>query len=136
MTPINTPIIGTIEALTVDDPADTWSGGTMRVGGQFVIIPRNLIIELPANFLTLQQLFAQAPAACVALDESGLATSDGCLAGGVGGVASILANRSAAGSLSRASPVTPGRSSSAPARRGRSGSTSTARTAWTSSSPS
>ncbi len=91
------PLIGVIEVLKVDDPGNPWSGGRIVVGGQVVIIPRNMVIELPANFLTLQQIFAQAPAACVALGESGLAASDECAPGG--GVATILANRTAAGDV-------------------------------------
>lgn len=97
--PASVPLIGVIERLEVDDPGDTWSGGVIVVGGQVVIIPRNMIIELPANFLTLQQIFAQAPANCTGLGESGLAASDECLNVAGGGVATILANRTAAGDV-------------------------------------
>jgi len=55
-------VTGRIDLLNVDDPNDTWSGGQMVVGGQIVTLPRNLIIQLPANWLTLQQLFEEAPA--------------------------------------------------------------------------
>ena len=72
------PVIGEIERLTLNTPGDVWSGGTIVVGGQSIIIPRNLLIDFPANRLTLQQTFAQAPAACVANGESGLAKLDKC----------------------------------------------------------
>src|SRR5207302_8578234 len=53
------PVIGEVERLTVHTPGDGWSGGTSVVGGQSIIIPRNLLIDFPANRLTLQQTFAQ-----------------------------------------------------------------------------
>lgn len=95
---IAAPVVGTIEAISIDDPNDVWSGGLIVVGGQTVIIPRNVVLQLPANFLSLQQLFAQAPADCLAHGESGLASIDTC-SGGVGGVATILANQTAAGDI-------------------------------------
>ena len=55
------PIVGEIERISLDNPADVWSGGRIVVRGDNVVIPRNLLIDLPANRLTLQQLFAQAP---------------------------------------------------------------------------
>ncbi|RME41672.1 MAG: hypothetical protein D6796_15560, partial [Caldilineae bacterium] len=95
----NAPIAGEIQFLSVDNPADVWSGGTVVVGGQTVIIPRNLLVDLPANRLTLQQIFEQAPPTCKALGESGLARGDACLGGGAGGIATIAANRTSAGNL-------------------------------------
>jgi hypothetical protein len=86
-------ITGTIERITLDPPGDIWAGGTIKIGGETVIIPRNLLIDLPANRLTLQQLFEQAPPACQALGETGLAWTDVCLQGGRGGFATIHANR-------------------------------------------
>ena len=91
------PITGEIERITINNPADHWSGGTMVVGGQNVIIPRNLLMDLPANRLTLQELFAQAPAACIAAGETGLAKGDSCNTSGTGGFATIAANRTSAG---------------------------------------
>jgi len=84
---------GFIDSIVLDDPSDTWSGGTMVVAGTEVVIPRNLIITLPANWQTLQQLFANAPPACQLTGESGLAIADTCANGGLGGFATILANR-------------------------------------------
>src|SRR5437899_6327426 len=51
-------ISGTITAITTDaplSPTDIFAGGTITVGTQQVIIPRNLLLELPANRLTLWQ---------------------------------------------------------------------------------
>src|SRR5262245_846988 len=77
-TPSNVSIKGEIERITVTNPNDVWSGGTIVVGGQNVIIPRNLLIDLPANRVTLQQLFTQAPAGCIVNAQSGLAKADSC----------------------------------------------------------
>jgi len=50
-----------------------------------VILPENLLLDLPANRLTLWQLFDQPPAGCKAAGESGLAKADKCNASGAGG---------------------------------------------------
>ncbi len=93
------PISGEIQKLTVTDRTDVYSGGTMVVGGYTVILPRNLLIDLPANRLSLQQIFIQAPAGCVATLESGLAKTDTCNTSGTGGFAAISAVRTAAGDI-------------------------------------
>lgn len=93
------PISGEIEQLSLTNPADIYSGGTIVVGGQNVILPRNLLIDLPANRLTLQQIFEQAPAECVAAGQSGLAKGDSCNISGTGGFATISANRTSAGNV-------------------------------------
>jgi hypothetical protein len=97
---VSNVIGGEVERIIVDTPADTWSRGTMVVGGQNVIIPRNMVIDLPANRLTLQQLFAEAPSACAAdtngdgvPDQTGLAKADSCNSSFTGAAVSILANR-------------------------------------------
>lgn len=95
--PVNVPITGEIERITINDPADHWSGGIIQVGGQRIILPRNLLLDLPANRLTLKQLFDQAPAACVALGETGLAKGDRCNSSGAGGFATLSANQTNAG---------------------------------------
>jgi len=92
-------ITGEIERISLDNTSDHWSGGTIVVGGQIVILPRNLLLDLPANRLTLTQLFEQAPAACVTNGESGLAKADLCNQSGAGGFATISANRSDAGNV-------------------------------------
>jgi hypothetical protein len=60
-TPSPFNIIGYISAMTVDNPADHFSGGTVTVNGLKVIIPTNMYYLMPAAFLTQQDLFAQAP---------------------------------------------------------------------------
>jgi Big-like domain-containing protein len=90
---------GEIERLTLDNPADVYSGGVMVAGGVEMILPKNLLIDLPANRLSLQQIFDQAPAACKALGESGLAKADKCNATGSGGIATLSAVRTNAGNV-------------------------------------
>ena len=99
---------GEVERIIVDDPADRWSRGTMVVSGRNIIIPRNMVIDLPANRLTLQELFVNAPAACAAIDvdpddgipdETGLAKGDRCNASGTGAAVTILGNKTNAGDL-------------------------------------
>jgi hypothetical protein len=84
-------ITGSIDTICIDDPTDVWSGGTMVIGGQNVIIPRNLIIELPANRMSLQQLYQQAPPASFLEGETGLAVSDRSRVS-FPGFATVLAN--------------------------------------------
>ena len=93
------PITGEIERLTLNSQTDPWSGGVVVVGGQNIIIPRNLLADLPANRLTLNQIFAQAPAACLQRGESGLAKADFCNASKTGAIATIYANHTSAGNV-------------------------------------
>lgn len=97
--PVIAPVSGEIQSITLNDPNDHWSGGTLTVGGQNVIIPRNLLLDLPANRLTLQQLYAEAPDGCKAVGQTGLAKADSCNTTGMGGVATIAANRTNAGNV-------------------------------------
>jgi chitodextrinase len=95
----NVPVTGEIQRLTLNDANDVWSGGTIVVGGQNVTLPRNLLLDLPANRLTLQQLFAQAPAACASRGESGIAKADRCNTTGAGGIATLTAIRTVGGNI-------------------------------------
>jgi hypothetical protein len=95
--PVRAPVTGEIESITINDIGDPWSGGAIVVGGESVTLPRNLLIDLPANRLTLKQLFDQAPAACVAAGETGLAKGDSCNTSGTGGFAAIAANVTSGG---------------------------------------
>ena len=92
-------ISGEISRITLTTPGDYWSAGTLVISGQYVTIPRNLLIDLPANRLTLWQLFDQASAACKALGESGLTSTDRCNTTGTGAYASISANRTNGGNI-------------------------------------
>src|SRR3954454_3453836 len=92
-------LAGEVERLTVKDPHDIWSEATMVVGGQNVIIPRNLLADLPANRLTMQQLLEQAPPACAVRGETGLAKTDACNDSGTGAIATIEANRTPGGNV-------------------------------------
>lgn len=92
-------ISGEISRITLNEPNNYWTGGTMVISGQYVTIPRNLLIDLPANRLTLWQLFDLAPAACKALGESGLTSTDRCNTTGTGAYASISANRTNGGNI-------------------------------------
>jgi hypothetical protein len=98
---------GEVERITVDDPLDTWSSGTIVVSGRNIIIPRNMVLDLPANRLTLQQFFVNAPSACAAIDDNsdgipdqtGLAKGDSCNSSGTGAAITALGNKTNAGDL-------------------------------------
>ena len=98
---------GEVERIIVDNPTDPWSSGTIVVSGRNIIIPRNMVIDLPANRLTLQQFFVNAPSACAAIDvnndgipdETGLAKGDSCNNSGTGAAITALANKTNAGDL-------------------------------------
>ncbi|MEO5660935.1 MAG: hypothetical protein ABIQ90_14230 [Polaromonas sp.] len=64
-------IIGAIQAFTVTGAGD-FAGGTVTVNGITVLIPANLVVTLPAAYLTVGQLFAQSPVA----GQSALALAD------------------------------------------------------------
>ena len=82
-------LLSHITNIVIDDPTDVWSSGTITLqDGHQVIVPRNLVMDLPANRLTLANfcLGDQVPA-----DEL-LPGGDTSLCG-VGHLASIIANR-------------------------------------------
>ena len=54
-------IQGFIQEATLDNPLDILSGGTLKVNGHVVIVPKNLIVLMPAAALTWQELFNMAP---------------------------------------------------------------------------
>ena len=97
--PAQTDLAGEIERITLDNPADYWTGGKIVVGGQTVILPKNLLLDLPANRLTLWQLVDQAPEPCKSRGETGLAKGDTCNVSGTGGIATLTANRTNAGNI-------------------------------------
>ena len=55
-------VSGDISEIRLVDATDRFSAGTISLtGGETVVIPRNLILTLPANWLTLQEFAEQAP---------------------------------------------------------------------------
>ncbi|MGB7622955.1 MAG: hypothetical protein WBN92_11455 [Terriglobia bacterium] len=54
-------IVGFIQAATLDAPGDVMAGGTLKVNGQVVTIPRNTLLEMPAATISWAELFALAP---------------------------------------------------------------------------
>ena len=88
-------VLGEIENIFVDDMDDMFSAGWIVADGTAVRIPGGLLIDLPMNRMTLRDLMAAASPECLALGESGLASSDECMRnkGLQGGGAQILANR-------------------------------------------
>jgi hypothetical protein len=71
-------IDGFLQSATVTPggEADAHSGGTLTVNGHHVTVPRETIVILPANALTWQELFAQAPAPYAGTNQTGLALGD------------------------------------------------------------
>jgi hypothetical protein len=74
--------VGFIQSATLDAAcqADAHCGGTVTVNGHLVTIPKETVVEFPANALTWQEIFAQAPApyglAAAGGPSSGLAMAD------------------------------------------------------------
>lgn len=69
-------VVGHIQRLTLDSPADPLSGAKLTVNGVEVVLPKNLVIQLPAAYFTAQQLFDKAQGVSKKYGESGLALSD------------------------------------------------------------
>jgi hypothetical protein len=56
---------GYIQAATLDNAADPTSGGTLTINGIKMIVPKNSIIQMPANTLSWADLFDPAVSAAV-----------------------------------------------------------------------
>jgi uncharacterized protein (TIGR03382 family) len=71
-------LVGYIDAIELDDPADPLSGGTITANGIRVVIPRNTIVKMPASWLSMTDLFATAPLpyGLAGNGQSGLAHGD------------------------------------------------------------
>lgn len=67
-------LLGYLEEATLSG-ADVLAGGTLRVNGHLVIVPRNTIVTMPATFLTWEELFSQSPAPYTGA-QTGLALAD------------------------------------------------------------
>jgi hypothetical protein len=70
-------ITGFLQAATLDPACsgDGHCGGTLQVNGHTIVVPKETIVILPANALSWQELFAQAPAPYTAT-ATGMAMSD------------------------------------------------------------
>ncbi|MFL5388610.1 MAG: hypothetical protein ACJ79C_07775, partial [Myxococcales bacterium] len=57
-------VVGYLEEATLDlnCAADAHCGGTIKVQGHTIVVPKETVVLLPANALLWQELFAQAPA--------------------------------------------------------------------------
>ncbi len=74
-------LVGHLQQLDVTNLADPLSAGSMVVNGVRVTLPRNLLIKMPGQYLTVHDLFrgkhpGKAPALVAASKPSGLALGD------------------------------------------------------------
>jgi hypothetical protein len=65
---------GYLQAATLSG-TDVFAGGTLTVNGQVVTVPRNVVVVMPATYLTWQELFTLAPLP-YGPTQTGLAMSD------------------------------------------------------------
>lgn len=68
-------LTGFLQEATVDTATDVLSGGTLKLNGHVITVPRNTVVILPAAALTWQQLFELAPAP-YAPTQTGMALAD------------------------------------------------------------
>lgn len=68
-------LVGHIERFSLDNPSQPLGGGTMRLRGIDVTLPQNLLVTMPGQYLTLQDLF-RGPAGGAVQASSGLALED------------------------------------------------------------
>ncbi len=104
--PTSQTIIGEIQGIRLGatgtgtaSVANSWQRGIITVGGMDVVIPANLVIQMPVERFTITELFLKAPPACVAAGQTGLARGDTCFPGLRGAVVTILANRQNTGEV-------------------------------------
>ncbi|HEX6828688.1 MAG TPA: hypothetical protein VF104_06885, partial [Burkholderiales bacterium] len=74
-TPWQFDITGFLQEATPTNPIDPQAGGTLKVNGHLVTVPASTIVILPANALTWQELFSQAPAPYTGV-ATGMAAAD------------------------------------------------------------
>lgn len=67
-------IVGFLQEASIPSGAGPTTGGKMKVNGHVITVPDNTIVILPANALTWQELFAQAPPGS---NGTGMAIADG-----------------------------------------------------------
>jgi hypothetical protein len=84
-------ITGAIESFAVNNISDPYSGGTMKVNGLSITIPRNLVITMPAAYLTVGQLFGGNPSSGLALADvpAPIAAYEASIAGNIVGTTYI-----------------------------------------------
>ena len=68
-------ITGFLQEAVLTTPGDPHSGGTLKVNGHTIIVPRETIVIFPANALTWQEIFAQAPSPYTGV-ATGMAMAD------------------------------------------------------------
>ncbi|MEZ5933510.1 MAG: hypothetical protein R3F54_16465 [Alphaproteobacteria bacterium] len=82
-------LIGHIESFSVDDVNDPLSGGRIKVHGVEVVLPKNLIIQMPARYLTAKDIVDLNPAhdgtSGLALDDQPLAAYEATVVGNIVG---------------------------------------------------
>jgi hypothetical protein len=69
---------GELTGAAVDNRGDRWSAGAITIGTQRIVVPSQLLIELPGIALSLQEIFAMAPERCRTQGATGLLASDAC----------------------------------------------------------
>ena len=69
---------GTLTAVHVDDLTDRTSAGRIDVDTETILVPATVPVDTGEAIVTVQELFAYAPAACRRRHETGLVRSDGC----------------------------------------------------------
>src|SRR3954468_9697998 len=75
-------ITGFIQEATLDPAcaANPHCGGTIKVNGHVIVVPKETVVEFPANALTWQEIFSQAPAlyglSASPQPETGMAIAD------------------------------------------------------------
>jgi hypothetical protein len=75
--PVGSPfeMLGFIQKATLDNPNDVFSGGTITINDQLIVVPRNTILQMPATALTWAEVFKFAPPP-YGPTQSGLALTD------------------------------------------------------------
>src|SRR3954452_9623673 len=70
-------IVGFIDAATLTEEADGFSGGgTITVNATKIIVPKTTLLQMPAFALTGQEVFPTAPERWKTAGQSGLAKAD------------------------------------------------------------